>query len=113
MCSALPIAFEHRGKDLVAVAEDVDAVALGGRNSDDAFDVPPQFVDAVGHVDGAGRGDEVPGAMPARLALRWSLGCGRPARTASSWAATAAPKSTATDERNAHSSSATMPASGP
>ena len=42
-----------------------------------------------------------------------SRGCGTPARTASSCAATAAPKSTATDDSSAHSNNATIPASGP
>ena len=32
---------EHRGKDLVAVAQNVDAVAFGRGDADDAFDGPP------------------------------------------------------------------------
>ena len=39
---------EHRREDLVAVAQDVDAVAFGCRNADDAFDRAPYAFGRVG-----------------------------------------------------------------
>ena len=132
MCSAASMASEHRREDLVAVAQHVDAVAFGGGHADDALQraahaagvrlgragigAPPSG-DAVSVVvtgrpprrDGRRRGRRArtrpPSPRPA--------GAAAPARTASSWAATAAPKKMAIDDRKAHSSSATMPASGP
>ena len=111
---------EHRREDLVTVAQDVDAVALGCGNADDAFERSAQSR-RRGH---SCRADTHAGSAAARTSdaslcgSEWatfstSLGAGAPARTASSCAATAAPNSTTTDESSAHSSSATMPASGP
>ena len=65
VCVGTSDGVEHRGKDLVAVAQDVDAVALGGRDSDDAFERPTQVVDAVAHVDVLAAADEV--------AARWQV----------------------------------------
>ena len=112
---------EHRREDLVAVAQHVDAVALGRGHADDALERSAQSrrrgrSSVVSDSRRVGRGAyertrRVCGSECSTFSS--SLGAGAPARTASSCAATAAPNSTATAESSAHSSSATMPASGP
>ena len=39
---------EHRGEDLVAVAQDLQPVPLGGRNADHAFEGPADPLGALG-----------------------------------------------------------------
>ena len=108
VCSRLVDRLEHRREDLVAVAQDVDAVALGRGYADDAFDGAPRrrrpAHSAVGHALDRARARRSPGhdASPAGWSRgsrsgsecsTFSASCGlrSPARTASSCAATAPP----------------------
>ena len=118
MCSALVDRLEHGGEDLVAVAQHVDAVALGGGHADDALRGAPDRVrrprplaGGTGRVHQGGDASAPAGAGRVTSGSRsgsasgsdcstFSSSCGsrRPERTASSCAATAPPNSTAIAE---------------
>ena len=118
---------EHGREDLVAVAQHVDAVALGGRDAEHAFEGPADPAGASRSPGrsrartavtsgpgqrqaGSAQGSAASGSDGSTFCSSWGEAAW--ARTASSWAATDAPKNRAIDDSRAQSSRATMPASG-